>query len=137
MKPYRKIVALYSAIALLSILVNIGTQAIVVTTFAGHRITEISVLAGTISGLPFKYFLDKKFIFNHEPRNIFNEGKTFSLYVFVSAFTTAIFWALEYVFDMAFQTLDMRYFGAFIGLIIGNISKYFLDVHYVFRDRAI
>lgn len=137
MNPYRNIVVLYSTIALLSILVNIGTQAIVVTTFAGPQITEISVLAGTISGLPPKYFLDKKFIFNFEARNIFHEGKTFSLYVFFSAFTTTIFWALEYVFDMTFQTLGMRYFGAFIGLIIGNISKYFLDVHYVFRNRAI
>ena len=47
--------------------------------------------------------------------------------------TTAIFWGFEYGFWLAFGTARMRYLGGVIGLVIGYVTKYHLDKHFVFN----
>ncbi|XHN44293.1 hypothetical protein O1Q81_00296 [Lonepinella sp. MS14436] len=92
----------------------------------------VSIFVGTVSGLFFKYVLDKKYIFNYQPDNIKHDSQLFVIYTLMSVFTTLIFWGVEFSFHFVFQTKEMRYIGAMIGLAIGYTVKYMLDKKYVF-----
>ena len=137
MKGFARLAVLYSVFALISIAVNIGCQAIVVAIYRDIYAVQISVLIGTAAGLPVKYVLEKRFIFGFEPINLAHDGRVFMLYTLMGVATTLLFWATEYGFHLMFQTDAMRYVGAAIGLIAGNIIKYQLDKRYVFRKVAL
>lgn len=125
--------ALYALFAIIATLVNIGCQAIVIVLYSGVFSIQLSVLIGTASGLPIKYYLEKRYIFRFKSKNLSHDGKLFSLYTFMGLFTTAIFWSVEYLFHLIFGTDTMRYVGGGVGLLIGNFVKYHLDKRYVFR----
>ena len=61
-------------------------------------------------------------------------GKRFSLYTAMGIITTAIFWSIETIFWLFWQTDAMRELGAVIGLSIGYVVKYNLDRRYVFTN---
>ena len=135
-KSATKIAVLYSLFAGLSTAVNIGSQMLSMLIYSGVYAIEISILIGTLAGLPLRYFLEKRYIFSFQSKNINHDGQLFILYSFMGVFTTAIFWATEYAFHLIFITDAMRYTGGVLGLIIGYYVKYQLDKRFVFIDRS-
>jgi putative flippase GtrA len=135
-KSATKIAVLYSLFAGLSTVVNIGSQMLSMLIYSGAYAVEISIFIGTLAGLPLRYFLEKRYIFSFESKNIKHDGQLFILYSFMGVFTTAIFWGTEYAFHLIFTTDVMRYIGGVLGLSIGYYIKYQLDKRFVFVDKS-
>lgn len=125
-----RIALLYALFCAVAIVVNIGSQDLVLR-FWPSRIW-FSIIVGTGTGLVVKYVLDKRFIFRFTAQSASHDGKTFVLYTLMGVVTTAIFWGVEYGFWWAFGTAQMRYLGGMIGLVIGYLAKYHLDKKFVF-----
>ena len=136
-KSATKIAALYSLFASLSTVVNIGSQMLSMLIYSGVYTVEISIFIGTLAGLPLRYFLEKRYIFSFQSKNMKHDGRLFILYSFMGVFTTAIFWGTEYTFHLIFTTDVMRYIGGVLGLSIGYYIKYQLDKRFVFVDKSI
>jgi putative flippase GtrA len=135
-KSATKIAVLYSLFAGLSTVVNIGSQMLSILIYSGAYAVEISIFMGTLAGLPLRYFLEKRYIFSFESKNIKHDGRLFILYSFMGVFTTAIFWGTEYAFHLIFTTDLMRYIGGVLGLSIGYYFKYQLDKRFVFVNKS-
>ena len=131
-KKAAKITVLYTLFAVLSIAINIGSQMLSIWIYKGPLSVEISILVGTAMGLPLRYFLEKRYIFNFTSKSLVHDGKLFILYSAMGVITTLIFWGTEYAFHLVYDTDLMRYFGGIIGLSIGFYVKYQLDKKYVF-----
>jgi putative flippase GtrA len=131
-KTATKIVVLYSLFAVLSTAINIGSQMLSIWIYKGPLAVEISILVGTAMGLPLRYFLEKRYIFNFTSINLVHDGKLFVFYSAMGVITTLIFWGTEYAFHLVYDTDLMRYLGGIIGLSIGFYVKYQLDKKYVF-----
>lgn len=126
----------YTLFAIIATIANIGTQDIIIRFYNGTHNITFSILAGTCVGLFAKYFLDKKYIFQFNTKNIKHDSKIFFLYTFMGVITTLIFWCFELGFEYIFKTKELRYLGGIIGLSIGYTIKYRLDKQYVFTQRA-
>ena len=135
-KSDTKIAVLYSLFAGLSTVVNICSQMLSMLIYRGVYAVEISIFIGTLVGLPLRFFLEKRYIFSFQSKNIKHEGQLFILYSFMSVFTTAIFWGTEYAFHLIFTSDVMRYFGGVLGLSIGYFIKYQLDKRFVFVNKS-
>lgn len=132
-----KLVGMYAGFAAISILANIGTQALCVYLYRGPYYLPLSMCAGTATGLISKYLLDKYFIFSHKSEDLGAEATTFVLYIAMGLITTIIFWGTEALFQVAFRSDAMRYVGGVIGLCFGYTLKYWLDKKFVFNnDRS-
>jgi putative flippase GtrA len=136
-KSATKIAVLYSLFAGLSTGVNIGSQMLSMLIYSGAYSVEISIFIGTLAGLPLRYFLEKRYIFSFQSKNMKHDGRLFILYSFMGVFTTVIFWGTEYTFHLIFTTDVMRYIGGVLGLSIGYYIKYQLDKRFVFVDKSI
>jgi putative flippase GtrA len=123
----------YCFFALAATLANIFLQDISLRIYSGAHSIFISVLAGTLTGLLIKYWLDKRYIFRFKANGMAHDVHTFTLYAGMGIFTTAIFWSFEAVFHFIFGTKEMRYAGAAVGLAIGYIVKYQMDKRFVFK----
>ncbi|MEO0574373.1 MAG: GtrA family protein [Pseudomonadota bacterium] len=126
------IATLYSAFALLSMGINLGCQMLSIHWYVGAYAVEVSILVGTLAGLPLRYALEKRYIFAFKSNGVAHDGWLFVLYSFMGVFTTLIFWGVEYAFHVIFATDVMRYIGGAIGLAIGFFVKYQLDKRFVF-----
>ena len=104
--------------------------------YKGPLAVEISILVGTAMGLPLRYFLEKRYIFNFTSKNLVHDGQLFVFYSVMGVITTLIFWGTEYTFHLIYDTDVMRYLGGIIGLSIGFYVKYQLDKKYVFVNRS-
>lgn len=135
-KSATKIAVLYSLFAGLSTVVNIGSQMLSMLIYSGAYAVEISIFIGTLAGLPLRYFLEKRYVFSFELKNINHDGQLFILYSVMGVFTTAIFWGNEYAFHLIFTTDVMRYIGGVLGLSIGYYIKYQLDKCFVFVNKS-
>jgi putative flippase GtrA len=131
-KKATKIAVLYTLFAVLSTAINIGSQMLSIWIYKGPLSVEISILVGTAMGLPLRYFLEKRYIFNFTSKNLVHDGKLFVFYSAMGVITTLIFWGTEYAFHLVYDTDLMRYLGGIIGLSIGFYVKYQLDKKYVF-----
>ena len=131
------IAALYTGFALLSTIINIGSQMLTIWAYAGPYSVELSILVGTATGLPLRYLLEKKYIFEFRSQNLIHDSKLFVLYSFMGVITTAIFWGTEYAFHLIYATDTMRYIGGVIGLSIGFYVKYQLDKKFVFVSNQV
>ena len=131
-----KIAVLYTLFAVLSTAINIGSQMLSIWIYKGPLSVEISILVGTAMGLPLRYFLEKRYIFNFTSKNLAHDGKLFVFYSAMGVITTLIFWGTEYAFHLIYDTDFMRYLGGIIGLSIGFYVKYQLDKKYVFVNSA-
>ena len=127
-----RIVVLYALFATIAIAANLSSQLLMTTLYKGPFAIAISIVVGTLVGLPIKYVLDKNFIFAFTANDIRHDGRLFTLYAFMALVTTAIFWATEWLFELVFHTNAMRLVGGAIGLIVGYLIKYRLDKKYVF-----
>ena len=130
-----KIALNYTIFAILATIANIGSQDISTRLYEGPYYLILAIFIGTGIGLVVKYILDKKYIFKYQTNNAAHDGKTFILYAIMGIVTTVIFWGFEFGFHYLYETKEMRYLGAVIGLAIGYISKYYLDKRFVFVDK--
>ena len=130
-----RIAVLYMLFAVLSTVINIGSQMLSIWAFKGPYSVEISILVGTAAGLPLRYFLEKRYIFNFKSQNLKHDGKLIVFYSAMGVITTVIFWGTEYAFHLIYDTEYMRYVGGVIGLAVGFYVKYQLDKKYVFVSR--
>jgi len=135
-KTATKIAVLYTLFAVLSTAINIGSQMLSIWIYKGPLSVEISILVGTAMGLPLRYFLEKRYIFNFTSKNLVHDGKLFVFYSAMGVITTLIFWGTEYAFHVIYDTDFMRYLGGIIGLSIGFYVKYKLDKKYVFVNST-
>ncbi len=131
-----KIGFLYTLFAIVSTIINIGFQMVSIWAYKGSFYIEISILVGTVAGLPLRYILEKRYIFKFMSKNFAHDGKLFIFYTIMAMITTIIFWGTEYVFHVTFDIDLMRYLGGIIGLSIGFYIKYQLDKKYVFVKGA-
>lgn len=122
----------YALFAAVATMVNIGVQDLCVRFYQGGYPLATSIAAGTIAGLACKYLLDKRFIFAFKAKGVVDGGMTFLLYALMGVLTTALFWGVELAFELIWQSREMRYLGAVLGLAIGYASKYHLDKRFVF-----
>ena len=135
-KTATKIAIFYTLFAVVSTAINIGSQMVSIWVYEGPFFVEISILVGTAMGLPLRYFLEKRYIFNFTSKNLVHDGKLFVFYSAMGVITTLIFWGTEYTFHLIYDTDFMRYLGGIIGLSIGFYVKYQLDKKYVFVNSA-
>ena len=135
-KKAARIAVLYTLFAMLSTAINIASQMLSIWVYKGPFSIEISILVGTVMGLPLRYFLEKRYIFNFTSKNLVHDGKLFVFYSAMGVITTLIFWGTEYAFHLIYDTDFMRYLGGIIGLSIGFYVKYQLDKKYVFVNSA-
>ena len=135
-KTATKIAILYTLFAVVSTAINIGSQMLSIWVYEGPFSVEISILFGTVMGLPLRYFLEKRYIFNFTSKNLVHDGKLFIFYSAMGVITTLIFWGTEYAFHLIYGTDFMRYLGGVIGLSIGFYVKYQLDKKYVFVNSS-
>ena len=131
-----RIAVLYTLFAVLSTVINIGSQMLSIWAFKGPYSVEISILVGTAAGLPLRYFLEKRYIFNFKSQNLKHNGKLFVFYSAMGVITTLMFWGTEYAFHLIYDTEFMRYVGGVIGLAVGFYVKYQLDKKYVFVNST-
>ena len=135
-KTATKIAVLYTLFAVVSTAINIGSQMVSIWIYKGPFSVEISILVGTVMGLPLRYFLEKRYIFNFTSKNLVHDGKLFVFYSAMGVITTLIFWGTEYAFHLIYDTDFMRYLGGVIGLSVGFYVKYQLDKKYVFVNSS-
>jgi len=135
-KTATRIAVLYTLFAVLSTVINIGSQMLSIWVYEGPFSVEISILVGTAMGLPLRYFLEKRYIFNFTSKNLVHDGKLFVFYSAMGVITTLIFWGTEYAFHLIYDTDFMRYLGGVIGLSVGFYVKYQLDKKYVFVNSS-
>lgn len=136
MKGAARIAVLYTVFAAISTVANIGSQALVIWLYHGPYSVPLSILVGTAAGLPIKYVLEKRHIFDFKSDNLAHDGRLFVLYTAMGVLTTALFWGSEYAFHHIFGTDAMRYLGGVIGLTLGYVIKYHLDKRFVFIHRT-
>jgi putative flippase GtrA len=122
----------YAVFAAIATGINIAAQRGVAFFVTGRFSIFISLFFGTISGLVVKYLLDKRFIFYYRPVSLGDEAVKVFLYLLMSGFATAVFWAVEISFDALFEFAAARYVGAAVGLTLGYSLKYELDRRFVF-----
>lgn len=127
----------YAGFAVIATIANIGAQRFVLGLVPGTSGYIAAVICGTAVGLALKYFLDKRWIFYDQTHGLAAEGRTFSKYTLTGVFTTLIFWGTETGFWLVWQTDVMREAGAVLGLTVGYVIKYNLDLRYVFSPVAI
>jgi hypothetical protein len=131
-----EVATLYTLFAAFSTVINICVQMISIWLYKGLHAVEVSVLVGTVISFPLRYFLEKRYIFAFMTIKISQDGQLFVLYGLMSIFTTAIFWIVEYIFQLVWGIDTMRYIGGIIGLMIGFYFKYYLDKKYVFIEHG-
>jgi putative flippase GtrA len=134
MRRGARIASLYLLFAVIATAANLLAQMAVVRVVPGAWSIPLSILIGTLVGLPVKYVLDKKWIFAHVTVHVRDNVRLFALYTGTAVATTLIFWGAEGLFQMVFGTERMRLVGGTIGLAIGYFAKYLLDRRFVFNS---
>ena len=134
-----RIAVLYTLFAGIATAANLGVQALVVAVLHhGGAAVPLSVLAGTIVGLPVKYLLDKRYIFGPASTGDRRDAAAFTLYTGTAVVTTLVFWGCEALGGVASGGNDAaRLGGGAVGLAIGYAMKYRLDKRYVFNHMTV
>lgn len=127
----------YAFFAVLATLANLATQRGVLWLGDSSTLFALAVGAGTTIGLVVKYILDKRWIFGDLSVGIKAHSKRLPLYTIMGLITTPIFWGMETLFWLVWQTDAMRELGAVLGLGIGYLVKYNLDRRVVFTDKQL
>jgi len=126
----------YALFAGLATGLNIAVQRGAGQIVRGPLSLYIAILSGTTAGLIVKYLLDKRFIFYYQPPSRSDEALKVLLYLMMSGFATAVFWAVELSFHALFDFTAAKYLGAAAGLTLGYSLKYELDKRFVFAQPA-
>lgn len=137
MTEHTRIAILYGVFAAIAAAANIGCQSLITWLYVGQYTVPISILFGTVVGMPIKYELEKHYIFKFKAESLTHEGSVFTTYSLMGVVTTALFWGIEYAFHIIFEMDVMRYLGGLVGLTLGYLIKYQLDKRFVFVGRNV
>lgn len=124
----------YSLFALIATGVNLLTQWGVFSLTPSRISLAASIMAGTLTGLLIKYWLDKRYIFGFVTQNYRHDVRLFLIYTLMGLFTTVIFWGTELLFHRLLSGDGWRYLGGALGLALGYYCKYRLDKRFVFVE---
>lgn len=124
---------LYIIFAIIATIANLLTQRLILSNNNSFLTYSIAICSGTLIGLLIKFFLDKRWIFFDKSFGIVSQARTFGIYSSMGIFTTIIFWVTETIFWLIWKDEIMREVGALLGLSIGYLIKYKLDLHFVFN----
>ena len=124
---------LYIIFAIIATIANLLTQRLILSNNNSFLTYSIAICSGTLIGLLIKFFLDKRWVFYDKSFGIISQARTFSMYSSMGIFTTIIFWVTETIFWLIWKDEVMREIGALLGLSIGYIVKYKLDLRFVFH----
>lgn len=128
---------IYLGTTLLNMAINLGAQAAVMQLpLSATLAVPLSMLAGTLAGPPFKYVLEKRFVFNYKSESLAHDGQLFASFMLTAGPATLVFWGVEWAFHVMYGSDAMRYLGGAIGLSLGAVLKYHLDRRFVFIDRV-
>jgi putative flippase GtrA len=130
----KKIIARYSIFAMIATILNIGTQRIIFNFGNSTNLFLLALVCGTLIGLISKYELDRRWVFENMRMNKSSKHQ-FIAYALTGFITTIIFWTIEVIFWLLWQTDLMRELGAISGLAIGYIIKYKIDYRFVFHNK--
>lgn len=133
----KQLITRYTFFASIATVVNLLTQRMVLSVGQNQTLFLSAVVLGTLTGLATKYLLDKRWIFYDARTGLEGESRRFALYTMMGLATTAIFWSMETVFWIIWETDFMREVGAIIGLAIGYTIKFNLDRRFVFTDSKL
>lgn len=125
----------YICFAIAATILNLGLQWFFLKFYYGANKLFFAIFIGTLSGLIFKYWLDKNYIFNDKTKNQIINSKKFIIYTLFGSITTIIFGGFEYLFDFLIKKDYGKYLGATIGLSFGYLIKYYLDKNFVFKKE--
>jgi putative flippase GtrA len=131
-----QIVYIYAAIATVASLTNLLLQFLFLRVYTGNYAVELSIIVATAVILPFKYVSDKKLIFKFTALGAVQNFWKFANYTFVSIFTVAIFWGIEYAAHLLVDHAPMRYLAGAFGLTVSFYLKYMFDRRYVFVKKT-
>lgn len=128
-------VVLYILFAGLAVAVNVLVQRAVFALFGDVFDDSTSTLwlamcTGAAVALGLKYLLDRRYVF--QAKGPATEGE-FLAYALTGGAITAVFFAVEYVIWMIFQTATARDIGIVVGMTIGYALKFLLDRRLVFK----
>lgn len=124
----------YALFAVVASLANLAVQGVLLSFEQLPYRLGLALVAGTGTGLVVKFLLDRRWIFHDRSRSARRQGRQFTLYTLTGVVTTAIFWASETAFFLAFGTVWMAQVGAALGLAVGYVLKYQLDRRFVFNQ---
>lgn len=124
----------YGAFAVLATVVNLAVQRGVLALWPA---LFPAMVAGTAAGLLVKYILDKRWIFFDSTTGIAQHGRKFALYSAMGLVTTLLFWGFETGAWALWRTDLAREAGAVLGLAIGYVVKFQLDLRFVFTDARL
>ncbi|UPG86535.1 GtrA family protein [Luteibacter aegosomatis] len=130
-----RFIALYASFCIVSMVANIGAQALASRAYRGQFALLAAMVVGTGVGLCVKYLLDRNWIFRHKSDSTAHEARTATMYTAMGLVTTLVFWLIEWGFDHVLGDA-YRYVGAAVGLTIGYTVKYFLDRRFVFNTEG-
>ena len=129
----KKKFCLFIIFAIFATIANLLTQRLILSINSSLLFYFIAIFLGTLIGLIIKFFLDKRWVFFYKSNGIISEARTFSLYSSMGVVTTIIFWVTETIFWLIWKNEMMREIGALLGLSIGYLIKYKLDLRFVFN----
>jgi putative flippase GtrA len=131
-----RLVVLYALFALLATLANLLAQWLVLLPSHGQARQIVALTVGTLVGMPLKYVLDKRYIFQVSTTGLLHDLRLFVLYGAMAVVTTVIFWGTELVFGHVTSSRLGLLVGGAVGLAIGYVIKYQLDKKFVFSRLA-
>ena len=131
----KNLILRYVFFAVTATLINLSVQRIIFMERSGSSVFVLAIGVGTLAGLIVKYQLDKRWIFFDINDAVGSLGSKFPLYMFMGGISTVIFWATEALFFILWETEEMREVGAILGLSIGYVLKYQLDLRFVFNNK--
>ena len=124
---------LFIIFAIIATIANLLTQRLILSINNSIFFYFLAIFLGTLIGLLIKFFLDKRWVFFDKSFGIISQARTFSIYSSMGIFTTIIFWVVETIFWLIWKNDIMREIGALLGLSIGYLIKYKLDLRFVFN----
>lgn len=127
-----RLVSLYAFFAVLATLANLFAQWLVLLPSHGAARQVVALTVGTLVGMPLKYVLDKRYIFQVATSGLMHDLRLFVLYGAMAVVTTVIFWGTELAFGHFTSSRAGLLAGGAIGLAIGYVIKYQLDKKFVF-----
>lgn len=130
------LVVLYALFAALATFANLFAQWLVLLPSHGQVRQLVALTVGTLVGMPLKYVLDKRYIFQVATTGLLHDLRLFVLYGAMAVVTTVIFWGTELAFGYFTSSRLGLLVGGAIGLAIGYVIKYQLDKKFVF-DKAV